>query len=501
MYGSFVTRGAHAFGSYNKDRLSVSAFADYFGTDGTFRYLNNNGTPFNPSDDRWQTRENNVSNAVSGAANASYRINDKLNLYLRDTPFWRLQGVPGTGSIQAMHTSYETFRNVAEAGGEAGPWGPTGALVRFSLSDNLTLDRFSDPYGETGVGIPRIVKSTDNTLMLKGSVRFAPTEDQLFTIGAGAGWEIYTPTDELPVERSDGTSMRFSWFTVFEDTITLFGNILTITPALRIEGVADSYDYRPIDPAYPSPAVNSRTDTEVLPCIGMKVQPLAWLAIKLNTGLVARQPYFYEMFGESGAVTANPNLGPETGNNWDVGLVLSPPTLRFEYAYFQSRMHNLIQFMQNSQRTTIAINIGEAFISGHEFHASWSPHRMFTLSASYTYQIPLNLGPIPSQKGKQLPYRPRNNLFARPEFRWKWFAVWYEFNFVSGNFFDPANLLPTPAGVPPRYIHNAGISCALPKGGVTLAIEGKNLSNSHIEDFAGYPLPGISFFGSVTWKL
>jgi len=500
-YGSFVTRDANAFISWNKDKLSLTGFAEYFGTNGDFRYLNDNGTPFNPNDDFWDTRKNNVSNSFSGNVDGSYEIKEKLKLFFRETPFWRNEGVPGTGSVQALHSSYEIFRNMVEAGVETGPWGDTGKFFRFSVSDLLTLDKFSDPDGETGIGVPRIITGNDNSVLTRALFRFAPSEKHIMTAAAGVGYEAFSSTNEIPVRFNGGTSQRVSWYLVADDTITPVGNILTITPSIRVEGVCDIYDYRPFDPAYSNPLNGTRTDTELLPSIGIKVQPLNWLAIKGNVGLVARQPYFYEMFGESGSVTGNPELQPERGNEWDVGLVLSPPTLHFEYAYFQSYMTDLIQFMQNSQKTTIAENIGKAFITGHEFHLSWNPFKGANLSGSYTYQNALSLSPIPYQHGKQLPYRPKNTLFVRAEYEWEWLKVWYEFNFISDNYFDTANLLPTPSGVPPRYIHNAGVAFLIPRVNIRLALEGKNLSNCRVEDFAGYPLPGISFFGSVTWKL
>ena len=50
---------------------------------------------------------------------------------------------------------------------------------------------------------------------------------------------------------------------------------------------------------------------------------------------------------------------------------------------------------------------------------------------------------------------------------------------------------------PPWRIHNVGVEWRSPSGMLALYVEGKNLDNAAIQDFAGYPLPGRSFFGTM----
>ena len=499
-YGSFATRGASAFGSWTGGRLTLSGFADYAGTDGTFTYLNDNGTPLNDRDDFTDTRRNNVSNALSGSVRASYAVGPKWTLTLRDDPVWKRQGVPGTASVQSRRASYETDRNLAELRLDAGPFTPARVTVAASLSHLLRLDRFADPAGEVGIGTNRIVRGSDQTVGANVVAAAAPAEWQVVTVSAGGGYETYTPTDEIPVERDGGTSTRRTWHAVAEDTLMLFKGVLTLTPSIRCEGVDDRLDYAP-SYVYAKPAENARADWSFMPALGARVQPLDWLAVKGNASRRVRQPYFYELFGDTGAVMGNPALLPETAENFDAGLSLDPGTLHLEYAYFYSRVHDLIQFMQNSQRTTMALNVGEARIAGHELTAVWTPDPVFRLTASYTYQDPRNLSPIPSQEGKQLPYRPRHSFFGRMEVTYEGFRPFYEFTFVSGNYFDPANMRPGPGGVPDRRIHNAGVEWRSPGGMWVLSVEGRNLDDGAIQDFAGYPLPGRAFYGTATLKL
>jgi iron complex outermembrane receptor protein len=503
-YGSWNSRGAHASGSWSDGRYSFSGFAEYDGTDGNFRYLNDNGTPFNPSDDFTDVRRNNISNGGGASLNAGFKVADKLRISLQESPFFKKQGVPGIENIQTRRSYYQNFRNKFMVRGEGGPWSAQKAGIEFTLDHILNMDTFSDRLGETGLGVPRSVEGVDNAGDATVSVKFSPTRSQVFTLAGGFSCESYTPTDTYPVKRQGGTSTRLGWHVSAEDGITLFSNILSVTPALRIESVTDRINVKR-DEIHLAPVNAVRYDTLVLPSMGIRIQPLHWLAIKGNAGAKGREPYFYELFGDTGFNTANPSLKAETGWQWDAGLSLDPESLHFEYAYFQSRMKDLIQFTQNSQRTTVAVNIGRAFISGHEFSLSWAPVKWrlkgLVVSGSYTYQEPLNEGPIPSQKGKQLPYRARHNLFLHAEYDWKGLRPWYEFSLISGSWFDPANLRPTPDGIPARLNHDAGIAWTMPWAPVTLSIECRNMGDAMVQDFAGYPLPGRSFYGSASFKL
>jgi hypothetical protein len=100
-----------------------------------------------------------------------------------------------------------------------------------------------------------------------------------------------------------------------------------------------------------------------------------------------------------------------------------------------------------------------------------------------------------------LPYRARNNLFLHAEYSIKGVRPWYEFSFISGSYFDPANLLPSISGIPPRYIHDAGIDWTMPWVPLTLSVECRNIGNDMSQDYAGYPLPGRSFYGKISFRI
>ena len=77
-----------------------------------------------------------------------------------------------------------------------------------------------------------------------------------------------------------------------------------------------------------------------------------------------------ELFGDQGAAHGNTELVAEEGIQWEVGLrwsrKLSLLALGIDGGFFSSQAKNKIVRIQNSQRTSVPINLGEARIRGVE---------------------------------------------------------------------------------------------------------------------------------------
>ncbi len=234
------------------------------------------------------------------------------------------------------------------------------------------------------------------------------------------------------------------------------------------------------------------------PSLGIKVSLTSYFDVKANAGRFQRIPTLLELFGDRGTTIGNPKLDTETSVNWDVGGVLELPGYAFidriflEYAYFGSRADDLIVFIQNSQATARADNIGSADISGHE--VSWSVSALGHLRfyGNYTFQNAKDASDTIS-RGNQLPGRPQHELHQGIE----WFAglgkFSYELDYISRNFLDRANFRP----VDNRLLHNIRLMLTPLGKRLKLTFEVKNLTDNQLGDFRGFPLPGRSFFGTV----
>ena len=200
----------------------------------------------------------------------------------------------------------------------------------------------------------------------------------------------------------------------------------------------------------------------------------------------------------------DPNLSTEKGWNIDAGVETRAhvqgwlENLHLEAVFYWRAVDDLILLIQNSQRVSIPRNIGSARIRGVELTGSFDLGNTVGFTGNYTYQDARDESPAPSREGKQLPGLPRNEGYVRLDLhRWD-VKPFYELNFVSGNFLDRANLLE----IPKRIVHTLGLRYEIPLLALTLTFEARNITNNQIEDVAGFPLPGLSFFGTLAtqWR-
>ncbi|HOX28037.1 MAG TPA: TonB-dependent receptor, partial [bacterium] len=207
-----------------------------------------------------------------------------------------------------------------------------------------------------------------------------------------------------------------------------------------------------------------------------------------------------KLFGDKGSVIGNSDLTPEKGRNRDAGLVLDlsraiglPGML--ELSAFRNVSDNMIVFVQNSQKTSQPRNIGRALVRGVESTLSFSPSARWNLSANFTYQNARDDSLIPFRRGNFLPGRHEREIGLRAEYKIHEWKMWCDSSHSSGSFLDSANIYP----VPERNVANAGVTFT--GGGTTVTVEGKNLSDNRVSDIMGFPLPGRSFYLTVTKNL
>jgi iron complex outermembrane receptor protein len=244
--------------------------------------------------------------------------------------------------------------------------------------------------------------------------------------------------------------------------------------------------------------VTHKADT---PSFGLRYQPFERLAVKANAGRYYRLPTFLELFGNTGSVTGNAQLEPETGENRDLGVVLNFPragafrSLFLEVSRFDNKAENLILFFPNSQYTVKPTNIGSSRIRGWEVSsaAAW---RAFALTAGYTRLDTEDTSDIPYYHGNELPSRPQDDLNASLAYTWHAFRATYELHYMSANWLDRANLREAPS----RNLHNLTFDVRTPLDGVSFTVQGLNLTDARPVDVAGYPLPGRSVYSSLNYR-
>ncbi len=410
------------------------------------------------------------------------------------------QGVPGIGAFQSKKANLFDLRNLTYLRFEG------DGLEHFPLEFQTTLyfvyeeERFDDLDGDIGRGRTKTRSQTFATGVNAHGAQ--PIGSHLLEGRVDLGGEVFVPRDLLSSDPNDVTQSRFSLNLGVGDTLSLLDDDLLLDGQFRYEMVHDNFG------GFVSPTgevldeSSGGTQQLFTPRVGVRYTVLPWLWLKTNAGRYGRFPNFSELFGNRGSVVGNPDLEPERGWNVDCGAEAHSSRIGFlediraEAVFFWRDVDDLILLIQNSQRTSVPRNIGSADFLGVELVASFDIWDAVGFTANYTYQDAKDRSAAPSRNGKQLPGIPANDGYARVDLHPWDLAPFYELTFASGNFIDRANRVE----VPSRILHTLGLRYALPSMSLALTFEARNIIDNQIEDVAGFPLPGRSYFGTIAYR-
>lgn len=500
--GSFGTRKASATGSARSGDLGAIVSTTYLGSQGDFPFEDDNGTLSNPNDDEVVDRRNNAFDSGEALVKLVHEIDDANEISLLNAFYANSQGIPGIGAFQSTDAHLFELRNLSYLRWDTAPG------TRFPLGVQTTaylvygLQDFSDPLGEIGLGR----QDTRNQTYAVGVGSEAQAELGAHEVQARVdlGGEIFVPKNLLAPDLDEPEQSRLTVGVGVGDTWAVLDELLLIQPQLRYEHASDFFGGL-VGPGGIVQLTGSGADADLFtPRLGLTLRVRPDLALKANGGRYARLPTFGELFGNQGSVIGNPDLEPEHGVNSDVGFVYTPPTtgwapltrLRVEGALFLSEIDDLIVFVQNSQRTSIPRNVASTRTWGLELGVTALLWEQLGIALAYTHQDARDESDIPGRGGNQIPGQPADDLYLRIEWLNGCAQPYYELSFLADNYLDQANFLLVPA----RAIQTAGITVPLPRFALEANLEVRNFTDNQVEDVAGYPLPGISVFGSLRWR-
>jgi iron complex outermembrane receptor protein len=499
-YGSFDSRKVSVERSQRLGAWEYLGFATYTGSEGDFSFRDDNGTPGFTLDDTTATRVNNDFNAVDVLAKAGYRFAERTTVGVTNQLFYKDQGVPGISSNQARDTRLRELRNLMHVRAELAGVGIPALDLRATGHILYDRARFSDRSGEIGVGNQ---DSDDDTV--------ATGIDGLFTYYWGrhlvpslllaAGYETFLPGDRLDPANAGPDQSRVQVGVGAQNEIYLFTDRFLVVPSVRWDYLDDDFSGSLPAAVAGAPEPRQRTDSFTSPRLGVRLAPVPFLAVRGNIARLYRPPNFTELFGDRGVVSGSGGLDPEKAFNRDIGLQLTPRDLRVvddvlvEYAYFDNEIDDLIVFVPTSQNVLTPQNVSRATVSGHEVNVSLRAWGHVRLSANYTHQDAVDESPEPSRKGKRLPGRPADEGYVRHELFGRLGRLYYEATIIGDNFRAPGER----DRVGSRAIHNVGVSVTPPGTGLTATFEARNITDDQVADFEGFPLPGLSFVGTVRY--
>ena len=497
-YGSFDTRKASAFVNQKSGKWDYLVSAGYLASHNDFKVLNNNGTEWNPDDDKWETRNNAQFDQGNILGKFGYDLTDDLRLALVNQWFSKEQGLPSWNNSPKTDATLNTQRNITTLSFLANNLGPLGMNTRTNIDYSYKNELYDDSHGQIGLGKQKTRYITDRY----GGNFFAEWIADWNTMSFLADFhqETYSPENLLNDRGDPNQSSRDTLSFGLQDSLLLFEETLNITPGLRYTHIQD--ELKSATTAWGAPLEGKEKEEGYWsPQIGMKYSPLNWFSLKGNLARYVREPSFSEMFGDRGFIIGNPDLKAETGVNFDGGFEVNWLSrypwfkrLSLSAAYFGSNVDDLITYVYDSRGIGRAENISKASIRGVESQLTIDFLKYFRFVGNATWQDPINESDITAFNGKILPGRWQTSYLARMEGSYVGFKAFGECTLETGMYYDSANLLPAKD----KTLINAGISYLFHS--FLFSVEGTNLGDELYEDFNGYPMPGRAFYFTVGYR-
>lgn len=501
--GSFGARHLRVHYGDEHGALRSSTTVGYQAATGDYTYFSDKGTPLNPRDDGYAVRRNNQFTQLDAAS----RIGTEsavagARLAYKD------QGLPGTYVSPALEASLSTLDVIADA--------HVPHLLAYGLVERQAL---RDPVGGLGIG-----PQDRRYLTLSGgatSTWQAAIDRHRLNAGVELRADRFRDADaagtraSLVGDREGGAVMAAIDLVADPDAR------IVVTPAVRVDVVRTLPTPNPqaVTPVAP------RWDTVPSPRLTARGAISDDISLKTSAGWYVRLPTLVELFGNRGTIIGSPDLRPERGPSLDAGVVWAPARamgqvdrILVEAAAFGSRPRDTIALVSSIGYVARAMNVSASEAYGGELVASARVARTVTLTANYTRLVTEQHTMEVSFNNKELPRSPGHQVYARVDVARRALGrradVWADTSFQSDSYLDQANLQLVPA----RVLVGAGARVEL-AAGVALALTVENLADTRIvmlpldppqphltetptplSDYAGFPLPGRSFYLALDWS-
>lgn len=460
-------------------------------TDGDFPYRYDPGTPvLNDADDSERRRANNAFREQGTLVKLEH-VGSDLRVHGQHEWSEKAYRIPGHGNLLYEAAHADVRRHAARVGvsrraDDTLPVEMSGAVF---LTDER--DRYFNPEDEPGLSAVDLVHASRHagaSLSLSASLP-AYLDWQL---DGTASRERFTPTELR--EGGEGFTRRRDHRSLRIGNRLSFGAGVLLESSLRAAAVTDDFFGQLAFGAAAAPRPEHRVDfRDVTVALRAPLAP-AW-TFTATRAEHHRLPTLLELFGTQGDIVPNPNLSPERGTTWDVGLTWTPrPSVSVSAAAFHATRDSLILFLQNSQRSFKATNIEASTARGVEVtaHVRLGP---LSLDANGTTQDVRHEGDIPYLRGRWLPYVSPREGFARARVSTAWLEGRYDVRYLDGYYTHPANL--PDQRVPSRTLHGLGVTRRLLADRVRIDLDVRNVFDETFTDVYGYPMPGRTVTLSV----
>jgi outer membrane cobalamin receptor len=170
------------------------------------------------------------------------------------------------------------------------------------------------------------------------------------------------------------------------------------------------------------------------------------LKLEGAVGMFYRAPSMMELNGTAFGISASPELLPERSYKFSTGIGFHSEFsagwvsgLKLSYIYSLAFSKDLITYIQNSQNSQSATNVGQGVIQSHETNFDLNFAQNIFSNLSIVFLSAQNKSDLPYYYGKQIPNRPSIRLTEKFGYQSDSFGVSYQVQWVGERYWDLAN--------------------------------------------------------------
>ncbi|MDH5612770.1 MAG: TonB-dependent receptor [Gammaproteobacteria bacterium] len=479
--------------SYGNDDVLLSV--SYLNSKNDFSFVNDNGTQYNPADDRVENRNNDGVEHVSMLANWKHQISEQYDTELRLDVFDRQKEIPSATNNADVQTHLDTQQydfliqiNAHDA------WSKDSNL-NLKLFATGKNEEFDDSLAQVG-----FFSQHSESVTKKSGMQFYAEKNKLqqqWKLITALSRETYDSESTLALVES-GINTR-DQIELSVENVSYFDQqrfILNIVARYQVvndqlSSVTDSFG-----------AVTPASDESyrlLNPQIGAKYLFNSRTYLTANVGQYNRIPSFYELFGGDGLLLGNADLKQESSLNMDVGFTYAwyePYSWLHDAEIYAGIYHNkvedLIVRIYNGQGIGVPQNISDAVIQGFESTIKLEPTANQSINANISLIDSVNKTDVGSFDGKILPGYYQQSFSLHYTYTLAMWSFTAEADVKRNMYYDRSNLLKADD----VNLLNLSVRRNFMHSNIDFRID--NILDENVQYFRNRPTPGLSF--SLTYN-
>lgn len=479
--------------SYEKDEVLLSA--SYLQSENDFSFVNDNGTQFNPADDRTEKRNNDGVKHLTILSNWKHKISSKYDTEFRLDAFDRDKEIPSVSNSPDVQTSLDTQQlNFLGQFNAHDVWADDIDL-NIKLFATHKDEVFDDSLAQVGF-FSQHTESVTNKIGTQFYIEINQQQSQWKLLTALSQETYDSESTQDLVESGTNTRDRLE---LSAEKVSYFDQQrLIINLILRYQLLFD--ELSAVSDSFGNVTPGTETSYELpSPQLGVKYRFDKRTHASANIGIYNRAPSFFELFGGDGLLLGNPDLKQETSLNTDIGLTYNwykPYSWLHDseiyIGLFYNRIEDLIVRIYNGQGIGVPENISDAEIQGLETTIKIYPAERHSINANISLIDSINKTDVQSFNGKVLPGYYQQSLSLRYAYSLKHWSYSAEADIKRNMYYDRSNLL---KGDDVNLL-NIGVRHYFKKSNIDFRIN--NILDENIEYFRNRPTPGLNF--SLTYN-